>query len=367
MPSPAKTSEKGSLFSIKIETTEDKKLAQFIFKERPGLNNILCTSFDVKYDNYQHGQVYLHGDRTGQKGFRLAFHKLSELHKGGARTIGKQTVKDVVSEIKSSLMKSDFDTNAANQNKPQHTTSFTPRNDEQEAHVASLRTNLMTIGEGPAGTGKTRATCAIALEKLENKDVQRIVLCRPAKSNGKAGDAALPGDEHAKLHPYLRPLYAELAELLGGGDDIVQIASGKKLLKKMIEDEIIEIAPLETIRGRTIKHAFLILDEAQNATAEQMKMFTTRAGTGTVMGVTGCNDQCDLADKDLNGLADIMSRMEKPVPGMAVIRLTKVERGPLAKTINDIYNGDYANRKAVAPRQVARPTNRFRRKLVPKR
>jgi phosphate starvation-inducible protein PhoH and related proteins len=200
------------------------------------------------------------------------------------------------------------------------------RTPNQARYLENMATHDITFGIGPAGTGKTYLAVACAVDALERSAVQRIVLTRPAVEAGeKLG--FLPGDLGQKVDPYLRPLYDALHDLMGF--DKVQ---------KAFERQQIEIAPLAFMRGRTLNHAFVILDEAQNTTVEQMKMFLTRIGFGSKAVVTGDVSQIDLPRTQLSGLIDA-ERVLKRVTGIAFNRLTSADvvRHPLVARIVDAY------------------------------
>ena len=170
----------------------------------------------------------------------------------------------------------------------------------QKKYVESIKKNTATCGIGPAGTGKTYLAVAMAVAAFKNKEVEKIILTRPAVEAGeKLG--FLPGDLQNKVDPYLRPLYDALQEMLGLDGYV-----------KLLERGVIEIAPLAYMRGRTLSNAFIILDEAQNTTREQMKMFLTRMGGGSKMVITGDLTQIDLPDGKKSGLkhaADILKNV----------------------------------------------------------
>jgi phosphate starvation-inducible PhoH-like protein len=200
------------------------------------------------------------------------------------------------------------------------------RTPNQSIYLEAIATHDITFGIGPAGTGKTYLAVASAVDALERSAVQRIVLTRPAVEAGeKLG--FLPGDLGQKVDPYLRPLYDALYDLMGF--DKVQ---------KAFERQQIEIAPLAFMRGRTLNHAFIILDEAQNTTPEQMKMFLTRIGFGSRAVVTGDVSQIDLPKTQTSGLIDA-ERVLKRVKGIAMCRLTSADvvRHPLVARIVDAY------------------------------
>ena len=179
----------------------------------------------------------------------------------------------------------------------------------QRAYVNAVRTHELTLTVGPAGTGKTYLAMCLAVVALKNKEVERIVLTRPAVEAGeKLG--FLPGDMSQKVDPYLRPLYDALYELMG--TDAYQ---------KLAERGTVEVAPLAFMRGRTLNDAFIILDEAQNATPEQMKMFLTRLGANSRCVVTGDISQTDLPRDKKSGLSEAIEVL-RDVSGIAVVELT---------------------------------------------
>ncbi|MBU2408521.1 MAG: PhoH family protein [Gammaproteobacteria bacterium] len=202
------------------------------------------------------------------------------------------------------------------------------RTPNQSVYLRNIADHDITLGIGPAGTGKTYLAVACAVDALERSAVQRIVLTRPAVEAGERL-GFLPGDLTQKVDPYLRPLYDALYELMGF--DRVQ---------KAFERSTLEIAPLAFMRGRTLNNAFVILDEAQNTTPEQMKMFLTRIGFGSKAVVTGDVSQIDLPKAQLSGLVDA-ERILKRVSGIAITRFTSADvvRHPLVARIVDAYDG----------------------------
>ena len=184
-----------------------------------------------------------------------------------------------------------------------------PKSIGQKLYCDAIRENSVTFGIGPAGTGKTYLAVALAVDALKNHEVDKIILTRPAVEAGeKLG--FLPGDLADKVDPYLRPLYDALEELMGGSESYL----------KNIERGLVEIAPLAYMRGRTLNRSFIILDEAQNTTKEQMKMFLTRLGDGSKMVVTGDDTQVDLPRNVTSGLIHA-EKVLQDVKGVAVVRL----------------------------------------------
>ncbi|MDP9929407.1 phosphate starvation-inducible PhoH-like protein [Variovorax paradoxus] len=202
------------------------------------------------------------------------------------------------------------------------------RTPTQALYLDNIAKHDITFGIGPAGTGKTYLAVACAVDALERAAVQRIVLTRPAVEAGERL-GFLPGDLTQKVDPYLRPLYDALYDLMGY--DKVQ---------KAFERNALEIAPLAFMRGRTLNNAFVILDEAQNTTVEQMKMFLTRIGFGAKAVVTGDVSQIDLPKQQLSGLIDA-ERVLRRVNGIAITHFTSADvvRHPLVAKIVDAYDG----------------------------
>ncbi len=204
-----------------------------------------------------------------------------------------------------------------------------PRTQAQKSYVKSLFANELAFGIGPAGTGKTYLAVAVAVSMFIEGHVDRIILSRPAVEAGeKLG--YLPGDMRDKIDPYMQPLYDALNDFLPG-----------KQLAKLIEENRIEIAPLAFMRGRTLANAFVVLDEAQNATSMQMKMFLTRLGEGSRMVITGDRSQVDLPRGVTSGLQDA-ERLLKSLPEISFNYFTSkdVVRHPLVAAIIEAYDAD---------------------------
>ena len=206
--------------------------------------------------------------------------------------------------------------------------TIVPRSAMQTPYMEALGRDEMIFGLGPAGTGKTYLAVAQAVSQLITGSVDRLILSRPAVEAGERL-GFLPGDMKEKVDPYLRPLYDALYDMLPTEQVERRIASGE-----------IEIAPLAFMRGRTLNDAFIILDEAQNTTPLQMKMFLTRFGMRSRMVICGDPHQVDLPDPSKSGLADAVQRLEK-VKGIAVVRFTSADvvRHPLVGRIVEAYEG----------------------------
>ena len=201
-----------------------------------------------------------------------------------------------------------------------------PKTLGQKQYAEAIRDNTVIFGVGPAGTGKTYLAVAMAVNAFRAKEVNRIILTRPAVEAGE-NLGFLPGDLQSKVDPYLRPLYDALFDMLGA-----------EAYQKYVERGNIEVAPLAYMRGRTLDDSFIILDEAQNTTEEQMKMFLTRLGVHSKMVVTGDITQIDLPGGKKSGLKEVI-RIIKDVPDIAVCMFTKrdVVRHPLVQRIVEAY------------------------------
>lgn len=205
-------------------------------------------------------------------------------------------------------------------------THITARTPGQHAYLQAIRDHDLTICLGPAGTGKTYLAVAMAVSLLKAGSIKSIVLVRPAVEAGeKLG--FLPGDMQAKVNPYLRPLFDAMHDMMPF-----------EQVRRFIANDIIEISPLAFMRGRTLNHAAVILDEAQNATPRQMLMFLTRLGNGSKMIVTGDDTQVDLEGGRQSGLIDAVRRLQNAV-GVAIVRLTEkdIVRHPLVQQVVDAY------------------------------
>ena len=208
-----------------------------------------------------------------------------------------------------------------------------PKTIGQKQYIKSVLENTITIGVGPAGTGKTYLAVAAAVQAFRDKQVNRIILTRPAVEAGERL-GFLPGDLQSKVDPYLRPLYDALFDMLGA-----------ETYQKYLERGNIEVAPLAYMRGRTLDDSFIILDEAQNTTREQMKMFLTRLGFGSKIVVTGDATQIDLPDGKASGLKEAM-RVLRDVEGIGICQLTNADvvRHVMVQRIVKAYE-DYESRR----------------------
>lgn len=244
-------------------------------------------------------EIHIIGSQKETKNFECQFQKILT-HVQRYHGISIQQIQDILSNYESneSLYNNENPNNAilfyGNDGKP-----IKARTTNQKKMVEKCVENDLIFAIGPAGTGKTYTAVALAVKALKDKAVQRIILCRPAvEAEEKLG--FLPGDMREKLNPYLQPLYDALQDMLQ-----------PRKLQEYIDTNVIQIAPLAYMRGRTLNNAFVILDEAQNATLNQLKMFLTRMGEHAKFIVTGDITQIDLPDKNKSGLAKAVSLLEK--------------------------------------------------------
>lgn len=204
--------------------------------------------------------------------------------------------------------------------------TVTPKTDGQKRYIDSMLNHDLTFCLGPAGTGKTYLAVAVALSLLKQHKIKRLVLARPAVEAGeKLG--FLPGDLQAKVNPYLRPLFDAMHDMMPFDQ-----------IRRFMQNDVVEVVPLAFMRGRTLNHSVVILDEAQNATVSQTMMFLTRLGHHSKMVVTGDDSQSDLPSAETSGLIDAVRRLE-PVTGVSVVRLSKADivRHSLVQHIVEAY------------------------------
>ncbi len=279
------------------------------------------------------GSVKIMGEEKAVDRARRVLTQLVELSRRGSE-IQEQNVDYTLSLV---MEDSPDDVLEIDQDIICHTTQgkpIKPKSLGQEKYVNAIRKNMIVFGIGPAGTGKTYLAMAMAVTAFKRNEVGRIILTRPAIEAGeKLG--YLPGDLQSKIDPYLRPLYDALYQIMG-----------EESYQKNAEKGLIEVAPLAYMRGRTLDNAFIILDEAQNTTPAQMKMFLTRIGFGSKVVVTGDDTQKDLAKGQESGL-DVAVKVVKNIDDIAICKLTSkdVVRHPLVQKIVNAYE-EYESREA---------------------
>ncbi|NQV38830.1 MAG: PhoH family protein [Candidatus Marinimicrobia bacterium] len=285
--------------------------------------NLIEDAFSIKL--IARGQsITIDGDSELVKTVQELFHEM-------AQTLNRKsslTLKDVQGLIK--ILKAENGHASIEQEKTIHygkKGAILPRSEGQEKYTDCIRNNDIVFSIGPAGTGKTYLAVTFAVAALDNHEVDRIVLCRPAVEAGE-NLGFLPGDLREKVDPYLTPLYDALGDLMP-----------KSRLKPLLEKNIIEVIPLAYMRGRTLDNAFLILDEAQNATTMQMKMFLTRLGVNSKAVITGDITQIDLPKKTESGLRQVMEILND-IDGIGFVYLdeTDVVRHQLVRDIILAYD-----------------------------
>lgn len=297
----------------------------------------------------RNGEVRISGEHESVERAARLINELVELSKRG-NLIQEQNVSYALElsheDDEDSLLKIDSDCIC-------HTVSgkpIKPKTIGQKKYIDAIRDKMIVFGLGPAGTGKTYLAMALAITAFKNHEVERIILTRPAIEAGeKLG--FLPGDLQSKIDPYLRPLYDALYQIMG--------AEG---FQKNMEKGLIEVAPLAYMRGRTLDNAFIILDEAQNTTPAQMKMFLTRIGFGSKVVITGDSSQKDLAVGVQSGL-DIAEKVLNKIADIAFIRLTSsdVVRHPLVQKIVKAYE-DYEKKQNDTSVKKSRKNDSYTRK-----
>lgn len=286
--------------------------------------NVLANKFEVVIRAFEHG-IYITGEKKAATAASDTLEVLKKMYNKNetitvfsvekAMEIVQDGREDEVSEMMSDVVA------ITAKGKPIKCKSF-----GQKEYIRAIRENTVVFCIGPAGTGKTYLAMAMAVVALKNKQVSRIILTRPAVEAGE-NLGFLPGDLQNKVDPYLRPLYDALYDFMGG-----------EAYAKLSEKGVIEVAPLAYMRGRTLNDAFIILDEAQNCTSEQLKMFLTRFGEGSKVVVTGDVTQIDLTEKRGSGLQK-STEILKGIENIAIMHLSHkdVVRHPLVKNIIKAY------------------------------
>ncbi len=287
--------------------------------------------FNVKI-NHRNNIFNFEGDKSNVKNIFNFFQKLNDVIDAGFKFYSEDL------DYLYNLYKSNPDINfkdvflknvVIEKNKTRKT--ITPKTLTQKIYIETIKNNVVTFGIGPAGTGKTFLAIAVALSYLTQSKVGKVILTRPAVEAGeKLG--FLPGDMIEKVNPYLRPLYDALDYILGS-----------EKVKHLMEKGIVEVAPLAFMRGRTLNDAFIILDEAQNTTSEQMKMFLTRLGFNSKAVITGDITQIDLPNQKQSGLIEAKEILNN-IDGIAFVRFTEMDvvRHKIVKSIIKAYENKSA-------------------------
>jgi phosphate starvation-inducible PhoH-like protein len=303
---------------------ENARVAQQLFNNDPQNLRVLEENLGVKA-TAREGWIRLEGPAEGVERAQQMFHLLESSLRAGT-PIREREFSHALNVVKHEgvdALKGLYAERIPTSTRKPH---VTPKTTGQRRYVEAIRNHDISFGIGPAGTGKTYLAMAMAVSHLREAKVARIILTRPAVEAGEAL-GFLPGDLYEKIEPYLRPLHDALHDMLPAEE-----------IQKHIERGIIEIAPLAYMRGRTLNSAFVILDEAQNSTAEQMFMFLTRLGLNSKAVITGDVTQIDLPANRKSGLLEARLAL-RDIDGIAFVELTKrdVVRHPLVQRIIDAY------------------------------
>jgi len=318
---------------------QDRQEAQALLGERDEFIRVLMDNFDARFVSRGEG-VTISGEASQVEPAARVLRELQYLYRQGT-AITMHEVRystGLVKGGKGEALHSLFGDTLLVTSRGRH---VRPKTLGQRIYVDAVRHNFITFGVGPAGTGKTYLAVVLACAALRNREVEKLILTRPAVEAGeKLG--FLPGDLQEKVDPYLRPLYDALQDILG--QDVFQ---------KLMLKGVIEVAPLAYMRGRTLENAFVILDEAQNTTARQMKMFLTRLGFGSRMVVTGDPGQIDLPFGAVSGLVEA-ARILDGVNGVGVVRMEAVDviRHEVVTRIVEAYEAYEEKQRAAKTRRL---------------
>jgi len=303
---------------------ENDRFAQQLFGNDPHNLQLMHKELGVKATSRE-GWIKLEGDKEAVEKARQFFQVMESNLKAGIITRTKDFVEalNLVKDEGASALKNIYADRILTSNRK---AAISPKTVGQKKYVETIRAHDITFGVGPAGTGKTYLAMAMAVAALKEEKVSRIILTRPAVEAGEAL-GFLPGDLYEKITPYLRPLYDAMHDMLPVEE-----------IQKNMEKGIMEIAPLAYMRGRTLNNAFIVLDEAQNSTGEQMFMFLTRLGYGSKAVITGDPTQVDLPQHKGSGLVEAV-RALRDVEGVGIVEFNKkdVVRHPLVQRIIAAY------------------------------
>lgn len=309
----------------------DRQEAQVLFGPFDENLKLIESELKVKL-NLREGHLKISGALANvNKAVKLIDYVLEGLRSGGSSSLNKEDLAYLIKNFKRAGQKESFDV-SSDITRSSGGKQIGPKTKGQHDYVEAIKKFDIVFGIGPAGTGKTYLAMACAVEALKKQDVRRIILTRPAIEAGESL-GFLPGDMQEKISPYLRPLYDALYDMVD-----------PERIEKYLETGIIEVAPLAYMRGRTLNDAFIILDEAQNCTAEQMKMFLTRLGFDSKAVITGDMTQSDLPDGKPIGLLQAQEIL-KEIRGIEMVYFSGVDvvRHPLVQNIIEAY--DKANKE----------------------